>query len=390
MNKTKVYLVRHGFTPANNAGWNKQFGIREYFYRDEFVPLDKTYGVQQAKELGLFLKKFLEGKKVLFIVSPYYRTRETLTYAIEHLDPSNYDVSEEKTIREINQGILYGQPSTYMSDDLEMEINKEERKDKNKVAISYPQGESEIELRRRIRNFSRKLEEYRSKGTYDAIVIVSHETVLKNLYYLMMNQELPIKQKTASVITMEENPKCIFEPETSVPKGYLVDLDLYNNYSMLMKFYQLIEELKQEVKFQKFCNNMKIPLEMASIFIPKKGETLIIPPGNDEKRGYFFIDCTEGQDAYTYDTGSTSTYYVLEGEGVFEIGGYPVEKNGEITIVNSKQQPVKKGDIIVVPKNTIFYYSGNMKLMEKMEPNFVAENVNVVKDIEYSKIKTKK
>ena len=69
-----------------------------------------------------------------------------------------------------------------------------------------------------------------------------------------MNKQLPIKQKTASVITMEENPMCIFEPPTSVPKGYLVDLDIYNNYSMLMSFYHLIEDLSKEVNFQKFYN----------------------------------------------------------------------------------------------------------------------------------------
>jgi len=390
MNKTPIYLVRHGFTPANNAGWNKQEEIRDFFYKDELVPLDKVYGVQQAKELGIFLKKFLAGKKVLFMVSPYYRTRETLAYAIEHLNASDYDISEEKTIREINQGLLYGQPPTYMNDDIEIEINKEQRKSEYKVAIEYPQGESEIELRRRIRNFSKKLEEYSSKGIYDAIVIVSHETVLKNLYYLIMKKELPIKQKTASVITMEDNPRCIFEPETAVPKGYLVDFSLYKNYSMLIEFYQFVENLKQDSKFQKFCNNMKVLLEDASIFIEKKGETLIIPPGNDEKRGYFFIDCTEGQDAYTYDRGSTSTYYVLEGSGVFEIGGRAIEQNGTTTIVDSKKQSVTKGDIIVIPKNTIFYYSGNMKLMEKMEPNFVAENVQVVKDVEYAHNKTRK
>ena len=324
------------------------------------------------------------------MVSPYYRTRETLAYAIEHLKASDYDISEEKTIREINQGLLYGQPPTYMNDDIEIELNKEQRKSEYKVAIEYPQGESEIELRRRIRNFSKKLEEYSSKGIYDAIVVVSHETVLKNLYYLVMKKELPIKQKTASIITMEDNPRCVFEPETAVPKGYLVDFSLYKNYSMLIEFYQFVENLKQDSKFQQFCNNMKVPLEDASIFIEKKGETLIIPPGNDEKRGYFFIDCTEGQDAYTYDKGSTSTYYVLEGSGVFEIGGRAIEQNGATTIVDSKKQTVTKGDIIVIPKNTIFYYSGNMKLMEKMEPNFVAENVQVVKNVEYAQNKTRK
>lgn len=125
---------------------------------------------------------------------------------------------------------------------------------------------------------------------------------------------------------MEENPECIFEPQTSVPKGYFVDFDLYNNYRMLMDFYNLIQETKQEPEFQKFYHNIKAPLEDASTFITKKGETLIIPPGNDEKRGYFFIDCTQGQDAYTYDKRSTSTYYVLDGSGVFEIGGHVVEK----------------------------------------------------------------
>ena len=365
-NKAKVYLVRHGFTPANNAGWNKQENVRDYFYYDELVPLDKTYGVQQARELGIFLAEFLKNKKVLFIVSPYYRTRQTLTYAIEHLDPQQYDITEEKAIREINQGLLFGRPSTYMSDDLEIEATKELKKGKNGVAIAYPQGESEIELRRRLRFFSKKIKEYQDSGKYDAIVVVSHETVLKNLYYLIMNKQLPIKQKTASVITMEENPMCIFEPPTSVPKGYLVDLDIYNNYSMLMSFYHLIEDLSKEVNFQKFYNKKNIPLEDASIFISKKGETLIIPPGNTPEKGYFFIDCTLGQDAYTYDKGSTSTYYVLEGNGVFEIGGTVTERNGEKVIVGAERRIVSKGDIIVIPKNTIFYYSGNMKLIEKM------------------------
>ena len=95
--------------------------------------------------------------------------------------------------------------------------------------------------------------------------------------------------------------------------------------------------------------------------------------GNTEKKGYFFIDSTYGQEAYTYDKKSTSTYFILDGEGVFELDG--------------KRFAVKAGDVVTVPKNTVFYYSGKMKMIERMVPNFNEKNIIVVKELTTEEIK---
>ena len=46
---------------------------------------------------------------------------------------------------------------------------------------------------------------------------------------------------------------------------------------------------------------------------------------------------------------------------------------------------VRAGDVVTIPPNTVFYYKGKMKLIEKMTPNFQAENVVEVKKVKYSK-----
>ena len=72
-----IYLIRHGFTPANNANYNNQRGL-SLIASDEDMPLDRIYGVSQALELGSFLNG-IRGKS-LILVSPYKRTRETLEW----------------------------------------------------------------------------------------------------------------------------------------------------------------------------------------------------------------------------------------------------------------------------------------------------------------------
>lgn len=71
---TKVYLIRHAFTPANNARYNNQEGLWK-IAKDKDMPIEKEYGVQQALELGEFLNS-LKGK-ILILASPYFRVQQT-------------------------------------------------------------------------------------------------------------------------------------------------------------------------------------------------------------------------------------------------------------------------------------------------------------------------
>ena len=67
---SNIYLIRHGFTPANNASYNNQRGMSEIAI-DSYMPLEKHYGRRQAEELGKFLDT-IKGK-TLILVSPYNR-----------------------------------------------------------------------------------------------------------------------------------------------------------------------------------------------------------------------------------------------------------------------------------------------------------------------------
>ena len=68
----------------------------------------------------------------------------------------------------------------------------------------------------------------------------------------------------------------------------------------------------------------------------------------------------QGLDKYVYDKESTHIYYVLEGKGKFSI-------NNEIF-------NVKQGDVIEAPARIYFTYSGEMKLLLAMTPDFKPEN----------------
>ena len=70
-----IYLIRHGFTPANNASYNGQTHLRE-IAEDKDMPLEIKYGKEQANEIGDFLN-CINGH-VLVLSSPYRRVKETI------------------------------------------------------------------------------------------------------------------------------------------------------------------------------------------------------------------------------------------------------------------------------------------------------------------------
>lgn len=124
-----------------------------------------------------------------------------------------------------------------------------------------------------------------------------------------------------------------------------------------------IEKFSNDKDFVNFLGQHRQSIVQEElIVIQKNGEFLAIPQqGNTKEKGIFYIDSFYGQDSFSYDKKSTSTYWVLAGEGEFTIAGI--------------KRKVKAGDKVIVPNNTIFYYSGDMQLVERMEPNFEEGNV---------------
>ncbi len=107
------------------------------------------------------------------------------------------------------------------------------------------------------------------------------------------------------------------------------------------------------------------------IYVQREGFNLIISKDNTDEVGYFFVESINGHDSYSYNSESSHTYRVLDGEGVFDVGG-------ELTSVRS-------GDFITIGPWVTFYYSGTMLLEFEMKPNFKEENDHVVRRVTYPK-----
>lgn len=106
------------------------------------------------------------------------------------------------------------------------------------------------------------------------------------------------------------------------------------------------------------------------ILINKEGFDLIISKDNTDEHGYFLVNSIYGHDCYSYNSESTHIYSVVEGEGEF--------------IVDDTVISVKKGDVITIKPNQVFYYSGKMLLKMEMLPNFKEENDHLVRLVSYN------
>ena len=109
--------------------------------------------------------------------------------------------------------------------------------------------------------------------------------------------------------------------------------------------------------------------------VEKEGFLLYIPNTNTDSYGCFLVDSINGHDSVAYDSKSVHSYYVLEGTGTFEIDGEKID--------------VSSGDMVSINPNKVFYYSGTMKMVEEIIPNFDEKNFHVVEKISYDENKKK-
>ncbi|MFH1978117.1 MAG: hypothetical protein ABIJ92_02225 [Candidatus Aenigmatarchaeota archaeon] len=79
----------------------------------------------------------------------------------------------------------------------------------------------------------------------------------------------------------------------------------------------------------------------------------------------YFVDVKMGHDNYIISKKITHIYFVIEGEGFFDISGTKFD--------------VKLGDFIEVPPNKEYCYSGKMKLLLIMNPPWFEGNEEITK-----------
>lgn len=78
-----------------------------------------------------------------------------------------------------------------------------------------------------------------------------------------------------------------------------------------------------------------------------------------EEAEFTVIETEKGHETLIREKECTFVYFILDGKGSFEIGG-------EI-------ENCRRGDLVIVPKNTVFKYRGKMKMLLVSTPWWYAE-----------------
>lgn len=221
---TNVYLIRHAFTPANNASYNNQEGLWQIAL-DKDMPIEKDYGVKQALELGEFLNS-LEGK-ILIIASPYFRVQETLKYALSEMH-GDYEIRISSELKEFNSGVHYA----HTIDEVK-KMYPESKKyfddaEKDFYNAVYTGGESRNQVKERVKNIAFEIKKIASTSEYDYILVFGHGTVNHYLNYHLTGEGIDHDMKNCEVYSVMDK-KTLFIPVSFVPKGFMVDINEYIN-----------------------------------------------------------------------------------------------------------------------------------------------------------------
>ena len=221
---TKIYLIRHAFTPANNASYNNQEGLWKIAL-DKDMPIEKEYGIKQALELGEYLNN-LKGK-ILIIASPYLRVQQTLKYALSKMN-GDYEIRVSDELYEFKSGVHYA----HTIDEV-LKMYPESKKyfedaEKDFYNAVYTGGESRNQVKARVKNIALEIKKIASSLKYDYILVFAHGTVNHYLNYHLTGEGIDHDMKNCEVYSVLDN-ETLFVPISFVPKGFLVNIEDYND-----------------------------------------------------------------------------------------------------------------------------------------------------------------
>jgi broad specificity phosphatase PhoE len=223
---SNIYLIRHGFTPANNANYNNQRGLWK-IASDKDMPLEDLYGVKQALELGEYLES-LDGSS-LVLVSPYKRAQETLDLALG-INKDKYQIITIDELAENNNGIHYAKTKDEIIKMYPESIDYYKSYEIDPLNTPYIEGESLMDVRMRVMDVAYNIERISDSNLYDNILVFAHGTVNSCIFY-WLNNSIMKRQKNCEVIKANgvNSGESLFLPETWVPKGYIIDVKKYIN-----------------------------------------------------------------------------------------------------------------------------------------------------------------
>lgn len=165
-----IYLMRHGLDDENYIGGYSN------------VSLTST-GKKQVEKSAKWLTENVEGIIKIYS-SDVKRAIETTDIINKYL---NLDIEYTKKLRELDKGKLNGMLKS------EAKIFYPKFIDVKDVNITYPYGESMLDLYKRIKIFLTNI------NKYDNSLLVTHRGVINMIYTLLNNDELTMNKKRYNV-----------------------------------------------------------------------------------------------------------------------------------------------------------------------------------------------
>jgi len=161
-----IYLIRHGLDDERFIGGYSNVGLTEE-------------GINQIHNSSIWLKENIKNINKIY-TSDITRAIQSAEIINSYL---NLEIEKTKELRELDKGLLTG---------LDREIAKIKYPDFIKVKEinkKYPQGESMLDLYKRIKIFLTNI------NKYDNNLLVTHRGVINMLYVLLNNNELTMDKE---------------------------------------------------------------------------------------------------------------------------------------------------------------------------------------------------
>lgn len=168
----KIFLIRHGQT---------QWNLQKRMQGSGDSPLTEK-GLEQASAIGKFLSnKNISYRDFEFLVSPLNRAQHTAKIICQNLGIDFHLIKTENDLREKSFGIWEGK--------LEEEIIKNYPKEyklimEGSLELAPPQGESEISLIERVKNFQNHLSQDKN------YVLITHFYFSRSFQLSYLNKSL--------------------------------------------------------------------------------------------------------------------------------------------------------------------------------------------------------
>ncbi|CAN5644834.1 histidine phosphatase family protein [soil metagenome] len=219
MKPKRIILIRHGESEGN-------LDRNTYASKQDYKLLLTPQGVKQADHAGIQLKKIIGDEKVIFYVSPLWRTRMTFEHIAKHIDRDKLRWREDPRLREQEWGHFRDLKANIQIDD-----------ERNKFGTFYyriKDGESCADVYDRMSDFMHSLYRNFEKPHFqENVVIVTHGMTLR--MFLMRWYQWTVEEfetlrnpKNCEIVEMKLNPETNkYQLVSDLKRRKLAEEDIY-------------------------------------------------------------------------------------------------------------------------------------------------------------------